>query len=182
MSAAIIKIAYRQVIDASAKEQFEQMVINLSYNEFLLKSQAYNTEGKFKTFSEMKANDGRANSLHYKCGFAVSGLIETLNKTIPGIKDSLDTVPLFFTSYKFEIVESDITNRLEHKVAITYFTDTLTLHTIIGEYMLLSLGDNTITSSADITETFMIQMRPMLSIIGYGQVHSTHGNLCQPAG
>ena len=71
MSKAQVKIVYRQVIDESCSSGFEKAVFQASYEEFLLKSQAYNQEGKFKTFSKIKANDGRANSLHYKLSFSV---------------------------------------------------------------------------------------------------------------
>src|SRR5258705_11032228 len=105
MAKALIKLAYRQIIDASAKEIFEQKVFHDSYNEFLLKSQAYNPEKKFITFSEMVANDGRANSLHYKLSFAVLHHIETLNKRIPGLQDETGRINLRFTTPEFKLVE-----------------------------------------------------------------------------
>ncbi len=61
MKTAIIKLAFRQVIDASAETEFEKRVLNTSYAEFLLKSQAYNMEGRFSTFSAMKKADGSSN-------------------------------------------------------------------------------------------------------------------------
>ena len=74
MSKATIKLAYRQVIDASSKSSFEKNVFNASYSEFLIKSQAYNLERKYKTFSEMKAALERTNSLHYNSGFVIDYL------------------------------------------------------------------------------------------------------------
>src|SRR5947207_421279 len=109
MKKAIIKIEYRQVVDSSSEGNFEKNVINGSYGEFLLKSQAYNLEGKFKTFSEMKANDGRANSLHYKSGFGVAGYIGALKNQMP-LQNSVGRF-LTFESYEFELIESDITDK-----------------------------------------------------------------------
>src|SRR4051794_8886205 len=106
MSKALIKIAYRQVMDASTQNNFEKNVLQFSYEEFKMKLQVYNPEGKFRTFSELKANDGRANSLHYKSGFAVIGFIDTLNKQIPYLTDTMGQTVLF-NSYKFEVIESD---------------------------------------------------------------------------
>ena len=88
MSRAKIKLVYRQVIDESCATGFEKAIFQASYDEFLLKSQAYNNQGKFKTFSKTKANDGRANSLHYKLGFSVGHFIAELNNKIPVIKDN----------------------------------------------------------------------------------------------
>ena len=46
MSKAKIKMVYRQVIDESCQSAFEKAIFQASYDEFLLKSQAYNGEGK----------------------------------------------------------------------------------------------------------------------------------------
>ena len=137
MAQAFVTLAYKQLIDANASAAFEKGIWQASYQEYLLKSQAYNPEGKFKTFTELKNNDGRANSLHYKSGFAVDGFIETLNKQIPVIKTTLQE-PIRFSSYKFEIIESNITNIQEHKVGITYYTGALMFHAVIANSLLLS--------------------------------------------
>ncbi len=160
-----IKIAYRQIIDASSQTNFERNVFNASYNEFLLKSQAYNPEKKFKTFTELKANDGRANSLHYKSSFAVVSFINNLNNQIPNLQDTLGQ-NIRFETYKFEVIESSITDKTVHKVAIIYFTDTLTLFEIIGDYILLGV-DKLNNVSDEPVETFLLKMHPNLSIVNY---------------
>lgn len=168
MQTAFITLAYKQVFDADHKNAFEQQVWQSSYKEYLLKSQTYNTEGKFKTFTELKRHDGRANSLHYKSGFAVDGFLSTLNKQIPGLQTNLHE-PISFSSYQFEVIESDITNIQAHKVAIIYFTGTLVLHEVIGNYLLLSSVNN--KSEPDKTaSTFMVQLQPLLSINNYESV------------
>ncbi|MEO6523611.1 MAG: hypothetical protein ABIN91_18150 [Mucilaginibacter sp.] len=85
MAKALIKLAYKQVINTLSVSDFEQKVFNISYQEFLMKSQAYNIDGKFKTFEEIKTNDGRANSLHYKLSIAVTHIVEELCNKIPGL-------------------------------------------------------------------------------------------------
>ena len=83
MIKGLIKLAYQQKIDVANKGNFEKNVLSVSYEEFLMKSQAYNPEQKFRTFKEMVLNDERANSLHYKTGFAINNFIQDLNKKIP---------------------------------------------------------------------------------------------------
>jgi hypothetical protein len=117
MAKALIKLAWKQVIDVKSGGDFEHKVFNASYQEFLLKSQAYNMDRKFKTFTEMKINDGRANSLHYKLSFAVGHFIAGLNNKIPGLRDNSGNNPAFEVP-RFELVESDITDKTSHKVAI----------------------------------------------------------------
>jgi hypothetical protein len=157
MPLTIIKLTYRQLIDPSSEDQFEKKVLHYSYEEFLLKSQVYNPEGKFKSFTEMKANDGRANSLHYKSGFAVDGFISALKNTIPKLKDNLGKA-LSFENYSFELVESDISDRTKHSVAIHYSTPRLILHKTIGEFMVLGKDDETTR------ETFTLQISKDLAV------------------
>jgi len=166
MAEAIITLAYKQIIDALATGAFEQQVLNASYQEYLLKSQAYNPGGKFKTFTELKTHDGRANSLHYKSGFAVDGFISTLKKQIPIFQTTLCD-PIAFTSYQFEVIESDINNKLLHKVAISYFTPPLILHSVIGNYILLSYKDDSTDPGNKLSSTFLVLMQQSLSINAY---------------
>src|SRR6201996_2563783 len=140
MARATIKLAYTQVIDAASAGDSERDVFRASYQEFLLKSQAYNLEGKFKTFTKLKANDGRANSLHYKLGFSVVHFIAQLNNKMPLIKDNIGN-KLSFETARFELIESHIEDISLHKVAINYETGFLTLIDLMGEYMLLGPED-----------------------------------------
>src|SRR3954447_21468034 len=133
MQKGLIKLAYRQIIDSGSKGKFEKDVLKISYDEFFMKSQAYNQEKKFKTFKEMVANDGRANSLHYKSGFALGNLIQQLNNKIPELQNTLGR-SINFNQHLFEIIDSDITNIAAHKVAVTYTTGVLTCFGSIGEY------------------------------------------------
>ncbi len=45
MAKALVKLSYKQVIDAASDGNFERNVFHSTYQEFLLKSQAYNMEG-----------------------------------------------------------------------------------------------------------------------------------------
>jgi len=90
-----------------------------------------------------------------------------LNNQIPGLKDSLGRSNIPFTTNKFEIVESDITSKSRHKIAITYITDTLTLIDIIGEFMLLTAGDQFKNESTNAVETFLLKMQDGLAITSY---------------
>ena len=166
MNKALIKIAYKQIIDAASQTDFEKNVFHASYNEFLLKSQAYNPGKKFKTFSELKANDGRANSLHYKSGFAAAGFINNLNKQIPCLHDTHGR-SISFITYTFEIIESGITDKSKHKIAIIYFTGTFALLEVIGDYLLLATGDQPNDVFQKNVEAFLLKMQPDLSIVSY---------------
>jgi hypothetical protein len=168
MKHAIIKLAYRQIIDAQSANSFEKYIFNASYNEFLLKSQAYNAEKKFSSFHEMVNNDGRANSLHYKLSFSVIGYVEALNKKIPKLTDNAGK-NILFNEWQFELIDSDITNKAAHKVAINYYTNKITVIETLGEYMLL-VADNRSESFDDISDSFILKMQDNLSITKFQQL------------
>ena len=163
MAKTVIKLTYRQVIDASSTGDFEKNILSASYQEFLSKSEVYNPGNKLKTFSEMKNNDGRANLLHYKLSFVIGYFIETLKNKIPVLTDNLGN-SVTFEVPKFELIESDVTTMAAHKVAINYITPELTLLNTIGEYLVLTAGSG--------EETFTIKMQNGLSISSYQQIES----------
>lgn len=166
MAKALVKLVYRQVIDASSAGDIERNIFHASYDEFLMKSQAYNPEGRFKTFTDLKANDGRANSLHYKISFGAGHFVDFFKNRIPELTDSMGHA-VEFAEAKFELLESDITDRSVHRLAINYTTDTLSLINIIGEYLLLAKGKITPGEPVD---TFILKMQPNLTISEYQQL------------
>ena len=163
MYKAKVRLVYKQVIDETSQSGFEKAIFHASYQEFLLKSQAYNPDGKLKTFSSIKAGDGHANSLHYKLSFATGHFMAGLNNEIPGLKDNLGS-NIKFDVPKFELIESDVTDRSAHKIAINYITETITLVNQLAEFMVLANGDATEQDSVD---TYILKMQPNLSIISY---------------
>jgi len=177
MTKAFVRLSYRQIIDASATGDFEKKIFHDSYAEFILKVQTYNPEKKFTKFSEIVANDGRANSLHYKCSFAVLHHIEPLNKKIPGLPDQAGRINIPFAIPEFKILESDITDKSLHKIAITYVTDTFTLVDNFAEYLLLAMGDQTYPTGNQGLETFTLRMQPDLSIISYKEIIAAENQL-----
>ena len=163
---ALIKLVYKQVIDINSASDFERSVFYATYNEYLMKSQAYNPGNKLKTFTDIKNNDGRANSLHYKISFAAGHFIDALNHKIPCPADNLGN-PITFDIAKFELLESDIIDMTAHKIAINYITDTHAFHSVVGEFLLLSEGGISEVKNA---ETFMLKMQVNLSIIDYQEI------------
>lgn len=163
MFRAKIKLVYRQEISAKSESQFEKAVFRASYQEFLFKSQAYNPDGRFKSFSQMRENDGRANSLHYKLGFSVLHFISPLGNKMPVITDNAGD-KISFEAPRFELIESNIDDIAQHQIAIFYKTAELLLVDFLGEYLLLSQAHNAENETAG---TFVLQLQPNLSIVTY---------------
>jgi len=169
MSKAFVKIKYRHIIDNTCQTSFEKDVFHDTYSEFLMQAQSYNQDNRFTTFSQLVNNNPKANSLHYKVGFAIGLYVKDLNNIIPVLKDSLDKTVVSFAMHQFEIIDSDITNKAAHKVAITYTSQTLLLLDTIGKYFLLS-NDEKANGVNEPAETFMLKMQPGLSVCNYQPV------------
>lgn len=166
MNKSLVKLMYRQLINSSSENSFEKAIWKATYDEFLLKSQAYNKEGKYSTFQQMVANDGRANSLHYKCGFAAAGFMNALQNRIPCLKDSSYRL-MPFETYEFKLIDSDISHIQSHQIAIHFITPLLTCYDVIANHLLLSFNTDKEAGSSTLAETFMLNLQPSLSIINY---------------
>jgi hypothetical protein len=167
MAKALIRLAYKHVIDSNSQVAFEKDVFNDTYSEFLMQALIYNNKKKFTTFEQMINNNPKANSLHYKVGFAIWLYVKDLNNQIPGLKDSLDIFNVPSESYKLHIIESDITKKQAHKVAIIYRTDTFILFDTIDENMVVAKGDFITVPDSVQAETFIIKIQPALSIFSW---------------
>lgn len=162
MGSSMIKLAIRQVIDAHTSGAFARQVFRDSYAEFLLQSQVYNPDEVFSTFAEIVAHQPKANSLHYKTGFAVGLYIRSLNNLVPDTWDLSGNTQLAFEKHQFKIIASSIRDPQQHKVAILYYTADLLLHRVIGEYLLLGTNNS--------TDTFMLKLSDQVTICNYQEL------------
>lgn len=170
----VIKLVYKQVIDAEYATDFERDVFEDSYQEFLMQAQAYNQENKWHTFQQMAANNPKANSLHYKVGFSVGLYIQQLNYIIPGLKDILGETPLKFNTCRFNIIESDISNKARHKIALLYTTGMLTYFGQVANNLWLSENEQPDTAAE--TETFLLPFVPGLSVCSHLAANSVENH------
>lgn len=177
MSRALIKLAFRQEIDTFSSSSFEKDVFNDSYQEFCMQAQAYNPGGQLRTLQELITNNPKANSLHYKVGFSVGLYIAGLNGVIPGIKELVPgQVQPAFQSHQFEIVWSDLGDRSQHHVVITYLTGPLTLLDSFGDQLLLAAGDVSHMSEGEWVDSFILKINPMITICQYSPVKTEVGS------
>ncbi|GHM98660.1 hypothetical protein WSM22_01500 [Cytophagales bacterium WSM2-2] len=163
MDKVIVKLGYKQLVDRSAKSGFEQNVFNDTYSELLMHAPVYNREKKFTTVAEMIEANPKANSLHYKVGFAIGLYVKELGNKIPGLQDNLGNAASFEIC-KTEIVYSDLTDKSKHVMALTYVTSPLWLFRSFGEYLVVAFDHGEPSEEA---ETFTIRLQPNLSIVSY---------------
>ncbi|MCG2614138.1 hypothetical protein LZZ85_07590 [Terrimonas sp. NA20] len=184
MAKALVKLAFRHEIGPAFSGSFEKDVFLDSYNEFRLQAQAYNREGVHTTLEELIASNPKANSLHYKVGFAVGLYISALKNQIPGIKDLIPgSSHPSFESHEFEIIHSNLSDRNAHRVAVTFYTGILTLLETVGDQVLLANGDLSQLPAGEWMSTFMIRPSTLVTVHQYQSLPATctspHPDLAQ---
>ena len=153
-----IKLLYRHVISDTAVQEWEQLIWQVTYNEFLLRSQAYNTEHKFLLFSEMVAANGKANALHYKIGIQATPFINKLNNVIPHFIGTLHE-PIRFEMAEVKLIESAINDISKHVIAITFTTPTFILAQIFGDIILCTEMETPSNPNASDPVHFMVKLK-----------------------
>ncbi|MFL9483635.1 hypothetical protein ACI6Q2_12715 [Chitinophagaceae bacterium LWZ2-11] len=168
MNKAFIKLAYKQIVNIHSATVFERQVFNDSFMEFCMQAQVYNPENKLSTLQELINNNPKANSLHYKVGFAIGLYVKELNNLIPNVFDTFGDTPIPFSSYSFKILSSNLNDRSQHEVSFTYQTNLVLCFGSVGDCLLLATGNQ--VNDNQLAETFLLKMRPELSITHYQEV------------
>jgi len=158
----IIRLCYRKIIDASSAQVWDKYVFDSSYAEFLLQAQLYNQGKKYTLFSELLLHVPNAKKLHFLVSAAVVGYLQQLNDIFPDITDNLGRQFVPFKNFRFEMIESDVTKKANHRVAINFFSEPMTWHGSIGNYLLLSAAGE--KENADGLLTHLVPLQPFLGI------------------
>lgn len=159
MPKAHIRLAWRQVIDAKATTPFEQQVFHATWSEFCIQQQSFSKGRPLFTWAEIKDSFPKSNpALPFKVSFSIAGMINALDKQIPGLQDTLGIHTIPFQQHRFELIRSDVNDASQHQVSITWISQEMALYEVIGDQLLLALEP---------PQTFMLKMQPGLSIISY---------------
>lgn len=168
MAKGIIRLAYRKVIDTTSTAAWEKCVFNDSYNEYLMQSQLYNKNRQYKTFGELVQHVPAAEKLHFLVSASVTGYVKQFNGMIPAVTNAQGKPYLPFKGYRFEILNTDITNAAKHSVAISFITEPLTWIDTIGNQLLISVSIQGQEDAELLTE--LVALQPSLSIHSYKQI------------
>ncbi|WPV68041.1 hypothetical protein [Chitinophaga sp. LS1] len=156
-----IRLIYRKLIDASNTKPWDQMLFEGSWYEYLLQAQTFNPEKKYNTFAELIDNVPNADRIHFLVTPAIIGYLKQLNGRVPDITNNIGKTFLPFKIFKFEIVNSDITDKKKHQVAVNFISEPLTWHDTISNQLLVTINNEPDNGE---TLTEMFSMQPFLSI------------------
>ena len=165
MATNIIRLSYRKIIDRSSANAWDRLVFDDTYTEFLMQSQFYNQEKKYHRLDELINNVPGADKLHFLVSSAVIGYLKQLNGKIPGPLNSQGKYFLTFTSYRFEIIHSDIRDKSAHQVAVNFYSEPLVWQATVGDQLLVSPLSQVAGDDGVLTE--LIQLQPSLNIYSF---------------
>ena len=171
MAKGIIRLCYKKIIDASAQINWEKYVFEDTYQEFFMQAQFYNQEEKYNTFQDLIANVPAADKLHYLVSTAAINYIRQLNDLIPDIKNVQEQLCLPFSNFRFEIIQSHVQRKEEHKIAICFYSEPLTWLDTIDNQLLISHGNRKdVIANGEEIQTDLVSLQSMLSISSFQNV------------
>lgn len=138
MNHRIITLSYRKVIDADSQHPWEKMVFEDSYQEFRMQFQNFNLQKKYASFAELMMENPGAEAMHFLVSASITGYIRQLNGSVPDILNNSGKRFLKFHNFRFEIINSSMTDQSKHSVAISFYSQPLIWHDTIGNYLLVS--------------------------------------------
>lgn len=159
-----IRLAYRWVIEASAVTTWDRYVFETTYKEYQLQHQLFNTqENPCITFRELLALNEKAAQLHFLVGAAAEGYVAQLKGKLPHVTDELGKHCFPFTGYELDIINTNISDRNQHKIGMTFYSPLVQLLDIVNQSYWISLD----TEKDHHLETFLFPFRKGLTICYY---------------
>lgn len=164
-----VRICYRKVIDAQSQKAWDKYMFDDSYTEYRMQSQYYNQEKKYSNFLELVKAVPGAERLHFLVSAAITGYMQQLGGKIPEVTNNNGQLFLPFHEYRFEILQSDVSDKSKHVVAVHFYSEFITWYDTIGENLLVALPGNDETGEI---KTEMFSLRPNLSIYSLKPIDS----------
>lgn len=159
-----IRLAYRVIIDNAAATAWERYIFEDSHKEYLMQQQLFNNkEQPANTFRELLAENPKAEQLHFLTGIAANSYVQQLKGLLYLVPDALGNNLFPFEGFRFDIINTDITDITRHKVGLTFFSPLLTYLGTINDYFLVS-KDTSVKAGYD---TVMYPLQPQLAICYY---------------
>jgi hypothetical protein len=155
-------LCYRKLLDAQSTHPWDKLVVADSYQELRLQAQLFNPQNHYRSFGELLYHVPTAERLHALVSAAVVGYLRQLNGLVPDLADNLGRRFLKFENFRFEIINSDLRDQRQHRVAINFFTEPLFWHESIPPFLLLSPAEPDAVSGEQLTH--LLQLQPFLSI------------------
>lgn len=162
----IIRFCYRKIIDSTASKAWERLVYEDSYTEFKMQAQRFNAENKYSSFAEILQNNAAAEQLHFLTSAAATAYVQQLNGKIPDVLNTLGKHFLPFKNFRFEIINSDIKEGKNHKIAVNFYSEPVMWLDTIGSTVIIAVN-STVENGELLTDSCILP--PFVSIYSIKQ-------------
>ena len=125
MAKGMIRLCNKKIIDDDSTSEWEKNIFEDTHREFYMQAQEYDPEMNFSSYREMLKDIPRASGIEYLVSTAAVNYIRSVQGSFYGFKDRLEIVTLPIKDFKFELVDSHITDKSKHKIRISLYTDFL---------------------------------------------------------
>ncbi|RZK55978.1 MAG: hypothetical protein EOO87_06605 [Pedobacter sp.] len=160
MEKRTITFCYRKIIDLNNTKPWDKLVFEDSYKEFKMQAQFYNQDKKYNTFSELIHHVQGAEKLHFLVSGAIIDYLRKLNDLVPDIANNIGKQFLIFKQFKFEILNSDLSDIAKHQIAISFYSEPLIWQDTVAPYILTS----PINATEGESLIDMVAIQPFLTI------------------
>lgn len=164
MNQRIITLCYRKIIRPGTSLLWDKMVHEDSYMEFKMQAQNFSAGKPYTSYAELLRYVPNAQKLAAMVTPSVNGYVQQLDGIIPEVLNTLGRRFLKIHSFRFEIINSDISDRDKHVVAINFFSEPLLWHDTIDNYLLVSPYTIGKTDESAEVLTDLFQLQPYLNI------------------
>ncbi|QJD96298.1 hypothetical protein HH214_10695 [Mucilaginibacter robiniae] len=138
MNNRIITLCYRKIIDINATHPWDKLVFDDSYMEFKMQAQNFSQGTTYTSYAELLRLVPNSSRLPGLVTPAIVGYVQQLHEIIPDILNNLGRRFLNFKQFQFEIINSSITDKSKHHIAINFYSEPLYWHDTIGQQLLVS--------------------------------------------
>ncbi|UEG52115.1 hypothetical protein LLH06_14205 [Mucilaginibacter daejeonensis] len=166
----IITLCYRKLIDVSSTAPWDRMVFEDSYMEFKIQAQNYTLGTSYTYYADIIRHIPQASQLVARVTPSVTGYIQQLDQVIPDLVNNIGKRFLTFSNFEFEIINSSLVRREDHRIAISFYSGELLWLDTIGDMLLLAKPTNGPAEEINIeVQTFLFKIPP------YVNIHSIRG-------
>jgi len=150
-------------MDAASVKPWDKIVFEDSYREFKIQAQMVAQGTPYTTYGELLVNVPNTARLAGLVAPAITGYVQQLNETVPDILNNLGRRFLKFKNFRFELINSSITDKSKHQVAINFYTEPLQWHDTIQNFLLVSDASAELADGAEVN-TNLFELQPYLNI------------------
>jgi hypothetical protein len=141
MIKGIIKFSFQKIIDENSTSLWDKYVFDDTWMEYKIQAANYNQQSKARLFTDIIKQNAAAQKLHYSVSVAAVGYIRQLQGVIPGLLNAHGKIVVPFKNFKFNIIESDITNGKLHRIEIIFISEPIICIDFFNNHYLIAAAD-----------------------------------------